>query len=137
MATLRTALRAIAANDSILLGMLGDGDNSILPKGGLKPKAVEPWIELQLFGENNLDDIVGTLGFRWRVYDVTDQAFSRIDHIIGRLRNLYKNTDNVLYDDPSGRTFKQRWAFTSADAFDDGFSQHVRWVEWQLWRAQP
>lgn len=137
MPTVRTAVRSIAADDPTLVAMLGDGVNSIFPKGGAKPPGKAPWIELQLFGESDLDGIVASLGFRWRVYDDQLQAFSRIDNIIGRLRKLYKNTDRVLYDDPSGKTFKQRWTFTSADAFDDGFSHHVRWVEWQIWRGEP
>jgi hypothetical protein len=140
--SLRDVLMAPVLNNTLLLAALGDGQNSVLPRAGIKPPAKPPWLLFKNSTESVIDarnPIYRVGGFEWWVYDDPGQEYYRIDDIIGMLLKLYPYDPEVVYLDDSGggQAFFPRLVTIGVDTVDDEWTQDLKIVAWSLWRDNP
>lgn len=94
---IQVALRDYLATDAALLGLLGEGIESILPEGFLTLETPTPAIMFTVIGDGQSDFGIGDQLLRLIVYVVDrGRGYLRVEQILERMRALINNSPQAM-----------------------------------------
>lgn len=88
----RTQVYRALAHDAVLVALLANGANSILPRQGIDPlKAQKPFLWVRLEGEGSLgDEEINRAVWAIEVHDRPGYGLLKIDAIVDRIQRIFR-----------------------------------------------